>query len=382
MISVNTVSEEAVVIVYPGEGPPGVIVEVFGCGFSSRVSVIIYFDDVIAGTDTTNQDGCFWTHVHVPDIEPGLRVVMARDEKGRISYTQFTITKPVMRISPTSGPAGVNVTVYGIGLGPYQVYTLKFDNIVLETMLFTNEAGELPGLVIKIPDSVLTGIHILTFVYTGYYREYKNIRQVYYTSSSIIVAQTVFEVTKGAATTDDIASLNGALSELRRELSTLKLNITSLLNEFAAFRAITLSNISALNSTIQEFFSMLEKLNNTATRLEKLIAFLETKLDNTTEELIKVKSEMGTEIEKVDSKITTLNQSVTLTITQINKKFSSELEEQSSKIRDLAVNYENVRIMTIMAIATGVAAIILGALTYVFLRRLKYEVLGTKTSSQ
>jgi len=381
VIPVNTISEQAVVSVFPSEGPSGVIVEVFGCGFSSRVSVTIYFDNILVGSDTTDQDGCFWTLIQVPDIELGQRTVMVRDITGRIAYTQFTVTKPIMRVSPTSGPAGANVSVYGVGLGPYQVYTLKFDNIVLEAALFTNETGGLPELVVKIPDSLLTGVHVFTLVYVGYYREYKNTRQIYYASSSVIIAQEEFEVTRGAATTDDIALLNETLSELRKELSALKLNVTSLLNELETLKASTLSNISALNNTMQELFSKLEELKNTATRLEELITALETKLNSTSEELVNVKSELSAEIGELGSKITTLNQSITQTIKQV-EKFSNELEDQSSRIRDLAANHENTRAMIIAAVATGVVAIILGALAHISLRRLKYEVPGTQTSFQ
>jgi uncharacterized repeat protein (TIGR02543 family) len=50
---------------------------------------------------------------------------IAKDAEGLTASTTFTVTKPRMTLPPTSGPAGVNVTISSTELGSYQMYTLK-----------------------------------------------------------------------------------------------------------------------------------------------------------------------------------------------------------------------------------------------------------------
>ena len=372
-IVLSTATTSPSVAVYPSEGPPGVLVEVFGCGFSANTSITVYIDAKLVGSDYTDSTGCFWTIIQVPEVDFGQKTVMAKDTTNRIAYTSFTVTKPILNIQPSMGPSGTEVQVSGVGLGPYQVYMLKFNNIVLETPLFINENGELPEITTRIPDAVFAGIYNFTLVYIGYYREFKYTRQIYYTSSPTVVVYREFNVTKGAATTDDIISLIKSLSELREDLESLKVNITrlkenitSLLSDLEILELNVNSNISLINSTIQELLYQLAELT---TRLEELVNMTSTELNNTREELSKL---LGERVQELESKITMINQSIS-SINNTALKLSSDLREQSSKIKSLEQTTETVRTMTIVVIAFSIIAIVLGAYSYVTLKKIRPE---------
>jgi len=59
----------------------------------------------------------------VPETTIGTHAITAKDAKGITASTTFTVTKPRMVLSQTTGPAGVEITISGTGLGLYQVYT-------------------------------------------------------------------------------------------------------------------------------------------------------------------------------------------------------------------------------------------------------------------
>ena len=355
LLLVNTASGQATVNVYPSEGPPGVLVEVFGCGFARQTSVAIYFEYVLVAEERTDAAGCFWALVAVPRLEPGLRAVIVRDTSGRVAYTSFTVTRPLITVSPSTGPAGSRVNITGVGLGPYQVYTLKFNDVIVESLLFTSESGELVGVAATVPTGVSPGVYNFTLTYIGYYREVNSVRQVFFTSQPVVVAYAPFNVTRGAATTDDILLLNESISKLAAELSSLRDTIRDLVNWLERLGSEVRANTTLLNSALRE---LAYRLNTSITSLEELTRALSAELNKTRSDLSRLRSDLNTETSKLDSKILDLKNTLSI-----------ELEKQSSRIRSLESNYEFARILVVVASALGAVSIALSARVYIAMRR-------------
>jgi hypothetical protein len=352
-------NSQPVINVFPDESPPGAVVEVFGCGFTEYSSITIYIDAIIVGNATTDSRGCFWTPIVIPDVTPGYRTITAKDSAGSIAYTSFLVTKPSITVSPTEGPGGTIVKISGIGLGPYQVYTLKFDELVLVPLLFTNDKGELPDLTVQVPGSVFTGIHNFTLIYTGYYREVKGIRQIYYAPSTSIMAYATFNVTWGAATLSDIIALNETLITLKASLDVLIQNITSLTIELAKLKNSTDYSIVTLNTKLQA-------LNET---LQDLSILLSQALKEIEANYTALSSSLDAKTGELSSKLNSLREYVD----GLRVEFKSDLQRESSRVNNLASTMEFMRVITIVSIAISVIAVIIAAQLYLAFRKLKPE---------
>jgi len=268
------------------------------------------------------------------------------------------LTKPRITISLTSGPAGVEVAISGTGLGPFQVYTLKFDEIVLETPLFTDRGGALE-LTIRVPRSAVVGKHNFTLVYIGfyygYYYPYYRMRSILYVPTTKIKTYAIFEVTSGAATSYDVSMLKTSLEELRRSLATLNGSVVKIIDDVNTLkenmRAVAesieklnvkdqelSSRISVLNqsligvigelkglevqlsrvrSDLEKLASTLSTVNTTlsrmlvkeVTRLNETLNMLEAKLKQAREDLEVLKGTLNTNVKELNIKISLLNQS-------------------------------------------------------------------------
>jgi len=114
----------------PTSGPPAESVAVTGSGFTVLGLVKIYF-----GTDTTpvktvsaDASGAISTTFPVPDKTAGLYTVKAIDGASLNEATEtFTISTPIITLTPAGGPPTTTVTVAG---GPFKLsatVTIKFD---------------------------------------------------------------------------------------------------------------------------------------------------------------------------------------------------------------------------------------------------------------
>ena len=404
--------------VYPDNGPSGIWVEVYGSGFSKSTSVTIYFDDKVVGATETNEYGSFLTFIQIPETSVGVHTIIARDAKGLTASTTFTVTKPRITVSPTSGPAGVEVAISGTGLGPFQVYTLKFDEMVLETPLFTDRGGALE-LTIRVPKSAVVGKHNFTLVYIGFYYEYYypyyRMRGILYVPTTKIMTYATFEVTSGVATSYDVSMLKTSLEELRRSIATLNGSVVKIINDVNTLkenvRAVAesieklnvkdqelSSRISVLNQSLigvigelkglemqlsrvrgdlEKLASTLSTVNTTlsrmlvkeVTRLNETLNMLEAKLKQAREDLEVLKGALNTNVKELDIRISLLNQStVTLNTTlrkmredleSLIRELSSRVQEQSSKVEGIEGAHTTTRTITILATVIGLIAVIL-----------------------
>jgi predicted nucleic acid-binding Zn-ribbon protein len=343
--TVSVVSEQAYIYTSPTQGPPGIYIEVWGYGFSNYTTVTIYFDDKVVGTATTNEYGYFSTLIQVPETTIGTHTITAKDAKGITASTTFTVTKPRIVLSQTSGPAGTEITISGVGLGPYQVYTLKFDEIVLETPLFTNEAGAVE-LTTRIPSSAIVGKHNLTLLYIGFYYEYYGVKYILYTPTTKIIAYAEFEVTSGAATTYDVEALRASLEDLKKTLSALSENVTKLVSDINALRenlTTCINMISYLSSTVSylanellRINSSVSVLNTTMLQLSSKIAVLESILKGLEEQLSTVRDGL----KELNTTLSTINTTLSLRIVSEVKRLEEQIDSLDTRLKEASRSLE------------------------------------------
>jgi chaperonin cofactor prefoldin len=229
----------------------------------------------------------------------------------------FKYLKLRMVLSQTTGPAGVEITISGTGLGPYQVYTLKFDEIVLETPLFTDEAGAVE-LTTRVPSSAIIGKHNLTLLYIGFYYEYDKVKYIIYAPMTKIIAYAEFEVTSGVATTRDIEALRASLEDLKKALTTFNENVTKLASDISALRenltAYINNEILRINSRVSDLTNELFRINNTVSTLNitinitiQQLSLNPTDLDNALKSLEAQLSKVRDELKELATIVSTIN---------------------------------------------------------------------------
>jgi len=97
----------------PTSGPPGTSVTVSGKGFAASKGVNITWDGKLWGTTTTNIYGSFSVALVAPDGTVGVHTVKATDTDGNWGEETFTISTPVITLTPNTGSPGDTVTVSG-----------------------------------------------------------------------------------------------------------------------------------------------------------------------------------------------------------------------------------------------------------------------------
>ncbi len=128
---------EPAITLTPASGPPGTTVTVSGTGFGDRSNLdIIEFDgDDIAtsGDDDTDSSGNFDFTFAVPATGSGSYTVAIEDEDNNSAEAEFTIAAAVITVNPTSGYAGIAISVNGTGFQASKSITITFDNTNITT---------------------------------------------------------------------------------------------------------------------------------------------------------------------------------------------------------------------------------------------------------
>ena len=128
----------------PQSGPAGTIVDVSGSGATSYGEVRVYFDEINVA-NATAWDGDWWSvSFEVPDVELGDYSITALDVAGNTEDTAFfTVTlPPTISVSPSEGPIGSKITVSGEGFGPNEGIYVSFEDLLLFSIIPTDEKGE------------------------------------------------------------------------------------------------------------------------------------------------------------------------------------------------------------------------------------------------
>ncbi|MFZ0946402.1 MAG: hypothetical protein WAN54_21105, partial [Syntrophobacteraceae bacterium] len=145
-----TVTTPAITVT-PGQGPIGATVTVAGTGFSVSTALSsLVFDSVTitsctSGSLTTDGTGSFSCTFSVPSGTSGTTVTTT-DEGGQTATGTFTVATPAIRVSPSQGPIGAQVTVSGTGFSvSTALSSLVFDSITVTACtsgsLTTNTTG-------------------------------------------------------------------------------------------------------------------------------------------------------------------------------------------------------------------------------------------------
>jgi hypothetical protein len=124
------------ITVSPTIGPVGTNVTVNGSNFISNSPININFDGnpivTNPSTVTANVNGSFSTSFNLINDTAGAKQVLASDRVNSANAT-VNVTSSIT-LSPTNGPIGSNVTVFGYGFGYFQPVTVTFAGSTVATI--------------------------------------------------------------------------------------------------------------------------------------------------------------------------------------------------------------------------------------------------------
>ncbi len=140
-----TVSPE--ITISSSSGAVGDTITITGTGFAASSDIIIYFGgdevDITSGDDDTDSSGSFECTITIPDTSRGSHTIKAEDEDDNYNTATFTVAQKIT-IDPTTGSAGITVTVTGTGFKASYAITIKFDGTTVATSpatVTTNPTG-------------------------------------------------------------------------------------------------------------------------------------------------------------------------------------------------------------------------------------------------
>ncbi|MFH0775873.1 MAG: T9SS type A sorting domain-containing protein [bacterium] len=130
------------VILMPTSGYVGANMEVFGSGFDTYREVRIDFGTHQTITTTTSSDvGTFSATFKVSAQPPGTKVITIQDTLGNLATTTFFIIPPNISVSPSSGLAGIPITVCGSLFFENSLVAISFGTYLTITTIQTNQSG-------------------------------------------------------------------------------------------------------------------------------------------------------------------------------------------------------------------------------------------------
>ncbi len=129
--------DDAIIELYPEEGPVGEEVEITGEGFGGSEDIIIEFDGdkikIEDGDRDTDRDGEFTCYIYIPESAAEDHVITVIGDDSDIEAEAEFWVEPEMTINPKSGMAGDKVTVSGTGFGKLSKFIIYFDDEEVET---------------------------------------------------------------------------------------------------------------------------------------------------------------------------------------------------------------------------------------------------------
>jgi hypothetical protein len=130
-------------------GPVGTVITVSGTGFKENATITFKYDNVEAGTATSDATGNFTGTFPSPPSGTGKHQVGVTDQAS--SFTQvFTITS-IIKINETSGAVGDDISVNGTGCVASHVVTIDYDFKQIATT--TTDANGTFTITFKVPVS-------------------------------------------------------------------------------------------------------------------------------------------------------------------------------------------------------------------------------------
>jgi hypothetical protein len=154
----------------PASGPAGTDVSISGSSFPVSTPIVFKFDTTTitpsSGDASTRASGIFSSHVTIPQSTAGSHTITVTVGASTASAT-FTVTGTVSAtlspLSPTSGLAGINVTVNGANFPASTALVFKFDTATLTPTgsTQTDSSGSFTSI-ITVPSGATAGAHNIT----------------------------------------------------------------------------------------------------------------------------------------------------------------------------------------------------------------------------
>jgi hypothetical protein len=148
----------------PTSGNVDAQVTVNGKGFRASAAITVSFAGVQVSTTPatimTDLSGNFTATFRVPSAASGAHAVTATGSLGNTASADFTVT-PSTALSPTSGPAGAQVTVNGTGFAANSAVAIAYDGTLQTTNpsnVTTSAAGSFSAI-FSVPLPSTTGAH-------------------------------------------------------------------------------------------------------------------------------------------------------------------------------------------------------------------------------
>ncbi len=137
---------------------PGSAVSLTGSGFGYRSNLSVTFGPYVVASPQSDDYGSFTLEVAVPDLNPGLYDITARDEAGNVDQATFTVTAAAS-LSQSGGGVGAAVTIRGSGFEANGNISIEYDGVTIHTEKADSDGAFIAF--VTIPPSTAGG-HLIT----------------------------------------------------------------------------------------------------------------------------------------------------------------------------------------------------------------------------
>jgi hypothetical protein len=159
----------AALAISPATALPFQTIALTGTNFASREPVQVHWDvtttAALTTTTTTDTTGAFTTHIAVPQAISGTHTLLAVGQTSGLSATANLRIVPYVIVAPSSGAAGTQSHVLGVGFRATEPIALLWDKPLTFLGTATSNAagtfGASPPLTITVPATAPVGLHLL-----------------------------------------------------------------------------------------------------------------------------------------------------------------------------------------------------------------------------
>ena len=313
------------ITIWPSFGHAKVWVKVYGYGFAPRSQATVYFDGEPMATTYTGENGELrdvWFQVPA-DAEVGYHLVTVRDEAGNVATVPFKVTLAMVTVTPEEGPAWSSIVVNCSGLAPCTYYMLLFDGIAIGYRFKSDDAGTLVTQIPLYVPMTVVGQHRITLVY---------IAPDEAGGGCEVVASTAFNVTVGAATTEDIARIEERITALEERVGALEEEVSALG-----------SSVSALENAISDILLRIESINASLSELKASVESLNSSLTAAVEDLSRRLSSLKDEVAAINLTLSSLSEELRAELDAVKHEVYTSISELNQSLLALKAALSEMR---------------------------------------
>jgi hypothetical protein len=174
----------ATLTVTPTQGPVGTPIKLAGSGFKAGTPLQLVWEtyvgsrvsgegftpkESIVGEVKAGSDGRLESSFTIPDDLGGLHTLTLKNGDEAVARAHFAIETSIVKMTPTSGPAGTQVSIHlkGVGWTEYDnIYAATYDNAYMGYACGFNSQGD---VVINFAAAGAPGAHVID-LYPGIYQ--------------------------------------------------------------------------------------------------------------------------------------------------------------------------------------------------------------------